>query len=37
MIRIDGVWNCECGALAIHKASIGYMCPTHGVQGMKGE
>ena len=37
MIRDNGVWKCECGALAIHNIHVGYMCKEHGTVGMKAE
>jgi hypothetical protein len=35
MIKENGVWRCECGALAIHNFHIGYMCSEHGTIGLK--
>jgi hypothetical protein len=38
MIKDNGVWKCECGAIAINNPSIGYKCSVgHGVNGKKGE
>jgi hypothetical protein len=33
MILTNGFLYCQCGAKAIHKASIGWMCIEHGVAG----